>query len=182
MLKTELSLEVSSSLSAKVMRLFDTSHFCDNEKIENYLVEVLPVNKSVWVTFHVQRGFSLALNSSNLKYKLAVDSGDLVELPDGIYEFKHSFKPNLYTVQQYFHLRTVTIERKIRSEREKLLRKECALSKEDFQKNRDALREIDEYVMAAKWKVEECHEKKQGLELYKWAEKLLEYYTNECQC
>jgi hypothetical protein len=181
-LKSELSLESAASLNPKVLRLFDTSHYCQNETIENYLIEVLPVNKAVWVTFHVQRGFSLALNSSNLLYKKAFDSADLVELPDGVYEFKQSFKPNLYTVQHYLHLRTVSLERKIRSQREKLLSKECSLSKEDFQHNREALREIEEYAQAAKWKVEECHEKGAGIELYQWAEKLLEYYTNECQC
>lgn len=164
------------------MRLFDTSHFCINEKIENYLIEVLPVNKTTWVTFHVKEGFSLALNSSNLRYSPVTTYSGLIELPDGIYEFKQSFNPNLYTVRHYLHLRVVELETKLQSERLKLIDGKCSISREDFLKNRDDLREIEEFIQAAKWKVEECRDKVAGIELYKWAEKLLENYTNECKC
>jgi hypothetical protein len=181
-LKTELSIDISPSLNPKILRIFDTSHYCNHEDIENYIVEILPVNKSKWITFHVSKGFSLALNSSNLLYRKVGDESGLIPLPDGIYEIKQSIKPNLYTVQLYYHLRTVEFDRKIKTEREKLLSGQCSISRDDFMKNRDALREIEEYVLAAKWKVEECNEKKEGIELYKYAEKLLENYTNECQC
>lgn len=177
----QLSLEVSEGLNPKVLRLFDTSYYCD-DTIENYLIEVLPVQKSNWVVFHVQKYFSLGLNSSNLGYRKVADVSDLRDLPDGIYEFKQSYKPNLHTLVHYYHLRTVDLQRKVRSEWDKLIGDTCKLSREEFYKNRDKLREIEEYIMAAKWKVEECSLKKEGKELYEWAEKLLEQYTNECQC
>lgn len=182
MLKSELSLEVSQALNPKVMRLFDTSHYCNNEVVENYLIEVLPVNKTTWITFHVQKGFSLVLNSSNLRYRKTDDYAGLVELPDGIYEFKQSFKPNIFTVQQYYHFRTTSLENVVKSERAKLIAEECKISKEDYVKNRESLNEIEEYAHAAKWLVEECLDKKKGIEMYKWAEKLLEYYKNACKC
>jgi len=58
---TELSLDVGKSYNLKTMTLFDTSKYCEDEAIENYLVEVLPVNKSTWVTFYVQKGFVLTV-------------------------------------------------------------------------------------------------------------------------
>lgn len=177
----ELSLEVSNALNIKVLRLFDTSKWCD-DTIENYLIEVLPVNKSKWITFHVQKGFTLALNSSSLGYRKVTDVEQLMSLPDGVYEFKQSYKPNLHTIQQYYHLRTVEITRKLRKEWDKLVDDTCKLSREEFYKNRDKLRDIDEYISAAKWKVEECHEKRVGFEMYEWAVTQLEHYTNECQC
>lgn len=146
------------------------------------MIEVLPVNKSTWVKFYVRKGFSLALNSSNLKYNVATDTSELIELPDGIYEIKQSFKPNIHTLQHYLHMRTTALERKIRLEFKKLKTQECKLTREEVVKNTNDLREIQEYMLAAKFAVEECHDKKEGIELYKWAEKLLEYYTNECQC
>jgi len=164
------------------MRVYDTSHYCDEESIENYLIEVLPVNKSNWITFHVQRNFSLALNSSNLGYKKVTDFAYLQDLPDGIYEIKQSYKPNIHTVQHYYHLRITELKNKLRSEWDTLLKDECKLSREEFYTNRDKLREIDEYLMAAKYEVEDCHDKVKGKELYSWASKLLEQYTNECQC
>jgi hypothetical protein len=178
----ELYLEVSDSPNIKVLRVFDTSNYCNDDVIENYLIEVLPVNKSKWLTFHVQKNFSLVLNSSNLGYRKVADISLLRDLPDGIYEFKQSYKPNVHTMQQFLHLRVVELRKKIRKQWDKLVDDTCKLSREEFNTNRDKLREIEEYLMAAKFKVEECHEKKEGKETYEWAVKLLERYTNECQC
>lgn len=181
MANNELFLEVSDHPNPKVLRVFDTSLFCDDE-IENYLIEVLPVNKSKWLTFHVLKGFSLSLNSSSLGYGKVTSESELKALPDGIYEFKQSYKPNIHTLQQFFHLRTVELRRKIRKQWDSLIGHTCRISQEDYIKNRDKLREIEEFVLAAKFKVEECHQKKEGKELYEWATKLLEIYTSECQC
>lgn len=182
MIKTELSLDVSNSTNTKVMRLFDTSHYYSDETIENYLIEVLPVNKSSWVSFNVAKNFSLALNSSNLRYKKASDASDLIALPDGVYEIKQSVKPNLFTVSHFYHFRITDLENRIKSERKKLLRDECKISREEYIMQRDTLRDIEEYAMSAKWTVEECADKKSGIELYTFANKLLDRYSNECKC
>lgn len=182
MTKHELSLEVSDFCNPKVLRVFDTSHYCEDDVIENYLVEILPPQKSDFVPFYVKQGFSLAANSSSLRYR-KVDSSDLLRsIPDGIYEIKQSYKPNLHTISHYYHLRTVELRLKLKKEWTKLIADECKLSREEFAREREKLREIDEYVMAAKYKVEDCHDKKTGKELYEWALGLLEDYTNECQC
>lgn len=178
----ELYLEVSESTNLKVMRVFDTSHYCDDSDLMNYLIEVLPVNKDKWVTFHVQKGFSLALNSSNLGYRKVSDVSKLRELPDGIYEFMQSYKPNEPTLVHYLHLRVTEIRHKLSVQWDNLVADTCKISREEFHSQREKLREIDEYIMAAKYKVEECNEKKEGKDLYEWAVKLLERYTNECQC
>lgn len=180
MINTELSLEVSDSSNPKVLRVFDTSHYCN--EVENYLLEVLPVNKSSWVTFHVFKDFSLALNSSNLQYKKVGTVEELIDLPDGIYEFKQSIKPNIHTLNHFLHLRTTELQNKISSERLKLINDVCLLKREEFEMNRNKLRNIEEYLLAAKWSVEECTDKVRGKELYDFSSKLLEQYTNECGC
>jgi hypothetical protein len=179
---SELSLEVSISNDPKVMRLFDTSHYYTDTVLENYLVEVLPVNKSSWVTFHVNKNFSLVLNSSNLQYKKASYSNELVDLQDGIYEIKQSHKPNISTVSHFLYLRTVLLYNDLKSQLCDLITNKCDLSREDFNINRDKLREIEEYINAAKWMVEECGDKVKGKELYDYAKKLLEEYKSECGC
>lgn len=178
----KLSIDVSDSCNPKILRLYDTSLYCDEDALENYLIEVLPVNKSKWLTYFVQKGFSLALNSSSLGYKKVTDEDDLMSIPDGVYEIKQSYKPNIHTIQHYYHLRIVELKRKLASQWNDLIDEKCDISREEFYTNRDKLREIDEYLMAAKYKVEECNEKDKGKELYAWASKLLEQYTNECQC
>lgn len=181
MAKTELSIDVSEFCNPKVLRIFDTSNYCE-DIIENYLIEILAPQKTSWVTFFVQKNFSLATNSSSLNYKKVSDIADLSDLPDGIYEIKQSYKPNIRTVNHFYHLRTVELRLKVKAEWDKLIDDKCDISREEFFENRDRLREIDEYLLAAKYKVEECHDKKEGKEIYEFASKLLETYTNECQC
>lgn len=166
------------------MRVYDTSFYYQDQTVENYLLEVLAVNKTKWVTFNVNKGYSVVLNSSNLQYKKVSDEDGLVDLPDGIYEFKVSIKPNSYTISHYYHLRTVDIMKKLCSERNKLFGDRCSLDRDEFIKNRDRLRDIEEYIYAAKWMIEECgcDERNKGKELYEFSQKLLEKYTNECQC
>ena len=180
--KHELSLEVSEFCNANVLRIFDTSNYCDEDTLENYLVEVLPPQKSSFISFQVQRGFSLAVNSSSLQYRKVNFDNELRPLPDGIYEIKQSHKPNIHTVIEFYHLRTVDLRTKLKVQWSKLLRDDCKISPEEFYKNRDKLREIDEYALAAKYQIEECLHKREGKELYEWAVKLLERYTNQCQC
>lgn len=181
-MNTELSIDVSNCLNPKVIRLFDTSHYHPDLIVDNYLVEVLPVNKSSWVTFNVAKYFSLVLNSSNLRYKKANDESCLIDLVDGIYEIKQSYKPNLFTVNHFYHLRITMLVRRINSEKEKLFGEKCQLTNEEFITQRDKLRDIEEYAWAAKWQVEECHDKKKGKEMYEFASKQLENYSNECKC
>lgn len=178
----DLSLEVSNSRNPKTMRIFDTSHYHSDEVVENYLIEVLPVNKTVWLTFNVRKNFSLVLNSSSLQYKRVSNEAGLIDLPDGIYEIKQSYKPNAKTASHYYHLRIVGLSNKICSEMSDLYCNKCNFSKEDFLKNRDKLRDIEEYLTGAKWMVEECNDKVKGKDMYEWARKLLEKYSNECQC
>ncbi len=163
------------------MRLFDTSHYCV-DTVENYLIEVLPVNKYTWLSFTVAKNFSLTLNASNLRYKKVSDKSDLLDLPDGIYEIKQSIKPNILTIVHFYHLRVNELKRKLKSEWNKLTKDTCKITREEYYINRDKLREIQEYIMSAKYQVEECLDKKKGKETYEFATKLLERYTNECQC
>ena len=181
-MNTDLSLEVSSATNTKIMRLYDTSHYHDDEVVHNYLIEVLPVNKTTWLTYNVAKYFTLVLNSSNLRYKKVTDSADLIELPDGIYEIKQSYKPNSKTVIHFYHFRITSTSNSLQSERNKLYNDKCNISRDEFFVNRDKLRDIEEYLYAAKWMVEECHDKVKGKELFEYAKKLLERYANECQC
>lgn len=182
MISTELSLEVSNNTNLKVMRLYDTSFYYKDQVVENYLIEILPVNKSVWRVFEVDKFFSLVLNSSNLGYKKVTKAEDLLDLPDGIYEIKQSIKPNIQTVNHFYHFRVQELLNKLSAEKDKLIENKCNLSRDEYFVNRDKLRDIEEYIFAAKWKVEECHEKDKGKEMYEFSRKLLERYSNECQC
>lgn len=164
------------------MRLFDTSHYCDGEEIENYLIEVLPVNKSTWVTFNVSKTFSLALNSSSLQYKKVNNQKDLADLPDGIYEIKQSYKPNIQTVVHYYHLRTVEVTLKYMELLCKHFEEECKKDKRSYSEEADKLNSIRDYITAAEYSANDKHDKKAGIKYYNKAVDLINEFENECAC
>lgn len=180
--KTNLSLEVSLSNNPKVMRLFDTSFYYNDQVVENYIIEILPVNKTKWIPFYVQKNFSLALNSSSLQYRKASCAEDLMSLPDGIYEIKQSIKPNIETLNHFYHFRITSLLNDILQQKNKIITEECKYSQKEFESKRNQLRDIEEYALGAKWKVEECGDKKKGKELYDFAHNAIKKYKNECQC
>lgn len=164
------------------MRLYDTSKYCEEDTIENYLIEVLPVGKTTWVTFHVKKEFSLALNSSNLGYKKVNETSDLIDLPDGIYEIKQSYKPNIFTFVQYYHLRTSQINLKYVELLCKHFSKICKKDERVYNAEALELIKIKQYIDAAEYEVGERHDKAQGIEFYNKAIDLIKKFENECGC
>jgi len=179
---TELSLDVSSSNNVKVIRLYDTSFYYKDETVENYMIEVLPVNKTTWITFNVGKNFSLVLNSSNLRYDRVNDEAKLIALPDGLYEIKQSYKPNSRTLHHFYYFRTTALSNTLQDLRTKLIGKGCRISRGEYILNRDKLRDVEEYLKAAKWIIEEEHNVKEGVEMYEFTKELIDKYSNECQC
>lgn len=182
MSRIELSLDVSRNHNLRVMRLFDTSNFCEADTIENYIIEILPTNKSTWVTFHVQKNFSLSLNSSNLGYRKVADVEDLRDLPDGIYEIKQSYKPNVHTVVHFYHLRTTTITLKYIELLCNHFKNECKKEESVYTAEAQHLIKIKQYIDAAEYMVGEKHEKECGLRFYNQAVELIKQFENECGC
>lgn len=164
------------------MRLFDTSKYCEDDTIENYLIEVLPVNKSTWVTFHVKKDFSLTLNSSNLGYKKVSDVAYLVDLPDGVYEIKQSYKPNIHTLGHYYHLRTTGLTMKYVEMLCRHFDNECKKEERVYNEETLHLVKIKQYIDAAEYMVSEKHEKDCGIRFYNQAVELIKQFEHECGC
>jgi len=179
--KSELSIDISKTHNLKTMRIFDTSTYCD-EIVENYLIEILPVNKSTWVTFHVQKEFSLVLNSSNLGYRRVSDSTQLMDLPDGIYEIKQSYKPNVHTLAHYYHLRTQALQLKYIELLCKHFDNECKKEDRVYMAESQHLMQIKQYIDAAEYSVSDKHDKQNGINLYNRAVELIKQFENECGC
>lgn len=164
------------------MRLFDTSKYCEDDTIENYLVEILPVNKSVWVPFYVQKNFSLAANSSNLGYKKVPTTDMLVDIPDGIYEIKQSYKPNILTLVHFYHLRTTALTLKYVELLCSHFANECKKDEKTYIQEAQHLTKIKQYIDAAEYKVSEQHDKECGIRFYNQAVELIKQFENDCRC
>jgi hypothetical protein len=177
-----LSLEVVPTNNLKTMLVVDTSMYPFSGGVENLLLEVLPPSGTKWVTHRVIPFFTYTLNSSNLKINQVNDVSNLADLPDGIYELKISHKPNFTTQVHFFHFRYSTLLSDYKEQVCKLYSEQCSFNKSEFEDKKKQLMEIRFQMDAAKYEVEECHDKKKGLELYENAKQLLSRYKDSCGC
>lgn len=182
MSRIELSLDISRKHNLKTLTVFDTSNYCEADEIENYLLEVLPVNKSVWVGYQVNKNFSFTFNSSNLQYEKVSDSSFLLDLPDGIYEFKLSYKPNQQTVTKYYYLRTISLTLNYVDLLCKHFSEECKMDSKAYKAENEKLMKIKQYIDAAEYMVSDKHDKDCGIRFYNQAATLIKQFEDECGC
>lgn len=182
-MNTELFIDIPHKpFNLKTLLIYDSSNYCDGEDISNYLIEILPVNKTSWITFYVQKDFRLVLNSSNLRYKRVDAKNQLIDLPDGIYEIKQSYKPNIQTLSHYYHLRTTAVDLKYTELLCSHFSDECKKNERTFNEEGRHLIKIRQYIDAAIYVVSEEHDKEKGIRFYNQAVELIKQYENECAC
>jgi hypothetical protein len=186
MAKHVLSLEVIETLNPCILRIDDTSVYADSPE-ENCpglpvtcpILNITPpgFNYSIEIgQDDIQSRFRVNLTACALDLQTESCGTEYRPLPDGIYIIKYSVSPNDQVFVEYNHLRTT----QLRNKYEKVL---CDLDisncepTADIEKKINTLKKIDIYIKAAKAKVEVCHEPKKGMELYKYAKKLLDGFT-----
>jgi hypothetical protein len=175
-----LSLEVVKNNNPKTLILLDSSLIANTP--ENYLVEILSPTATKWKTLKVNPNFSLVLNATALGLCSVSKSSQLPDLQDGVYEIKQSEKPNYETAQHFYHLRVSSLQKKYDETLCCLYSKQYSLSRQEFEMKRTKLLSILMDMKAAVSKVEVCHDRKQGIELYKKAENELKEFNNGCRC
>lgn len=184
-MNADLSLDISKTTRVQTLRVSDASTFFSADAPENFLLEIISPLSDKWITYNVIAGFNLILNAYSLKLAVLQPGGKpktTLPLPDGIYTFRMSVKPNMSTLVEYDHLRTRILDEAYNSSLCKLYSEQCSINSREFEKRRATLLSIKMDIMAAISYVEDCHDKKKGLALYEKASKDLKKFKDECQC
>jgi hypothetical protein len=181
MAKHVLSLEAPDTMNLCQLRLMDTSVYNPDVEIKCPILEItLPgFNYAVQLgESDIAPGFILNLTACDLEVQTENCNSEFYTLPDGIYVIKYSVSPNDAVYVEYNHLRITKALNRYNSILCELDLGACepdAKLEEQLKK----LRKIRMYLDAAKAKVETCHEPRKGMELYKYAVKLLDKF--ECK-
>lgn len=170
-----LSLEAPDTMNKCILRVVDTSVYNPlTSPVCPRLLITLP-GFNVPVSFNdtqIQPGFSLNLTACDLELQKVGCGTRYDDLPDGIYILKYSVSPNDQVFVEYNHLRITNA----------LYMIQCILCFLDLgacdppeliEDKLDQLTLIRRYLDAAKAKVEFCHNPIKGMELYRYAVKLL---------
>lgn len=178
----KLSLDIPDTLNICMLRIVDSSIYNTDIAIKCPLLQVtVPgFGTSQFVT-DVLPNFALNLTACQLKVQTANCGTVFNDLPDGIYVIKWSISPNEYVYVEYNHLRITKALLKIRNLYCDLDMGACeppvAIEKKLLE-----LRRIQDFLLAAKAKVENCQEATKGLEMYKYGMSKLDKMICRTRC
>lgn len=179
-----LSLEVPDTMNKCILRVQDTSVY--NPLIAPVcprLLITLP-GFNIPVSFddtQISPGFSLNLTACDLELQKFNCGTSYDDLPDGIYIIKYSVSPNDQVFVEYNHLRITKALNIVQCILCFLDLGICAPSVE-IEEKAEQLRIVRLYLDAAKAQVEFCHHPKKGMELYRYAIKLLNKLACNTNC
>ena len=171
-----LSLEVPDTLNSCILRIVDTSVYQLSMPIKCIALEVTVPGFNRPVVFDetgiLLPGFNLNLTACDLDIQHKECGTIFNDLPDGIYIIKQSVSPNEIVYAEYNHLR---ITRSLKRYWGIVCELELGICEppETIVRKKEKLGWIKFYLEAAKAKVEFCHEPEKGMELFKYANKLL---------
>jgi hypothetical protein len=120
----------------------------------------------------VYKGFVLSLTACDLGLQIDDCNVTPMSLEDGIYIIKYSVSPNEYVYAEYNHLRITSAMIKLNEFYCDIEVSACEPSAKTKEKLLKA-NLIESYLKAAKAKVEYCHEPQKGIEIYRYAIKMI---------
>lgn len=171
--KHSLSLEIPDTLNTCILRVVDSSYYADNLAVDCARLSILVPGFTCAIGLDAEPGFcNWNITACDLNTQVRGCGTKFEDLPDGVYAISYSVSPNDYVYVEYNHLRIT----KALNQYSKLL---CDLEMSacdpapEVKKKLDKLRLIYSMLMAAKAKVEYCHNAQQGLDLYEYALKQL---------
>lgn len=179
-----LSLEAPDTLNKCILRVVDTSVYNPNSDPTCPRLLITIPGFQVPVSFNdsqITPGFMLNLTACDLDLQTKGCGTSYDDLPDGIYILKYSVSPNEFVYVEYNHLRITKA----------LWMVQCILCDLDLaacsppESVTAKLKELDlinNYLAAAKAHVEFCHNPQKGMELYRYAIKLLNKLACNTNC
>jgi len=172
----KLGIEVIETSNEKVFRLVDTSIY--NSLLGVTCPQLLITSPGYQYSANIDEDsltapFNLILTACDLEVQTRKCDSEHHEIPDGVYAIQYSVAPNEYTAVTINHLRLTKTYQRIRQIYCELDLGACMVDK-DKEKKLLELRLIQDYLQAAKAKVEICNELSKGMTIYKYALKLLD--------
>ena len=173
-LKHKLSLEIPDVNNVGILRVYDTSIYTDTLSVKCPTLEITsPGYKKSWRVDPTEQNFTYNLNACTLGMISSGCDENNPPLPDGIYKIRYSVSPNDKVYVEYLHLRVSQTFNLYNNELCKL--DVCAGDlHSDTKYKLNKLREIRDYIDAAKVKVEHCHDPHKGMQLFLYVQRRLE--------
>jgi hypothetical protein len=181
-IKHTLALDIPETACENIIRILDASVYGTGLAIDCPRIDIYLPGFSIPIYYGEADGLNppgFVLNLSSNDLGLTAVNDPLDTFPDGLYTIKYSVSPNETVYVQYYHLRTTRLTNRYYAEICKIQLQACEPTAEQHQRMHD-LRYIKMYMDAAKAKAEYCNAPVQAVEMYTYAERLLDKYLTGC--
>jgi hypothetical protein len=177
--KHQLSLELPDTNNTKVFRIFDTSIYASDLDVQCGTLQITAPGFNLPVSIEVLPHFNLVLNACTLGIQTIGCGENSSRMPDGIFMVRYSVSPHDKVYVEYQHLRVTQTLNKYYNELGQLEMAACEPDA-DVKEQLKELRLIKSFIDAAKSKVEYCHSPQEGMELFIYAQKRLQKFSDTC--
>jgi hypothetical protein len=166
-------LEIPLVYNDRLLQVVDSSIYTSALPIDCARIEVTVPGYVSPVAITVTRDFSRFLNSCDLGLQTLDCDTQTLPLPDGIYVVRYSVSPNDQVFVEYNHLRMTQAWNRYYTQLTDLTLGSCE-PEEDVKEQLRQFQLVRSFLEAAKAKVEYGHEPHKGMELFVYAQRLLE--------
>lgn len=172
-MRHQLSLEVPTVYNSRLLQVVDSSVYTSALPVDCARLEITVPGYVAPAAIDVAEGFSSFFTSCDLGLQTVGCDDETLSLPDGLYVIRYSVSPNDAVFVEYNHLRMTQAWNKY-------FKKLCGLSLgacEPVGEIKEQLRYyqlVRSFLDAARAKVEFCHEPNKGMELFGYAQRMLE--------
>lgn len=178
-MKSELSLQVYESGDCNTLLLKDTSQY--NPDITTTCAQLLitPPGFGDTHAFDVSEDFFVSYNSYDFEYTNQACDESKILLQDGIYQIRYQICPTDVLFVEYNHLRQCQALNCYNQALCSVKLDACTPNSLQLEKL-EKLKEIKQYLDAAKAYVESCNSPEKGLELHNYAVNKLKSLNIDC--
>lgn len=178
MSKHILALNIPDTYNPKILVIWDESEYTPDIPVQcGYLTIYVPgFNRPSYI--EVSPGFNSRLSACSLGVQ-TTDCGELqADLPDGIYVVNYAVAPTDKVFVEYNFLRVTGIMNILNVAKGELLLQPCTPTS-DVEEQLKELRLIEDFIEAAKIRVEDQHKPQEGIDLLTYAKKRLDKITSK---
>lgn len=177
---SQLDIYIEKILNPKLLIVKDASWYNPDVAVTNAKLDLQYPNSTSYVNIPVGKNFTYMINSNTIGLTNVSRSDALAELPDGIWTIKYSICPNEELFVEYTFLRNVKQLIRYHNLFCQIEIERC--NRKQYSEDLETIRGIKDIIDAAEYLANDCGKYEKAIELYDYADGLLNEFTKDCKC
>jgi len=177
---SQLDIYIEKILNPKLLIVKDASWYNPDIAVTNAKLDLQYPNSLDYVNIPVGKNFTYVINSNTIGLTNVTRTDALSELPDGLWTIKYSICPNDELYVEYTFLRNIKQLIKYHNLFCQIEIDKC--NKKHYLEDLKTIRSIKDIIDAAQYLADDCGKYEKAIELYNYADSLLNEFTKDCKC